>query len=583
MSHYLQQQYLRKVPLREKIIQGVFVLLFGGMIAAMMFDCAGIRAPDGGPVDTIPPVIIRTYPPAKTLNFHDNELTLEFNKRVDKSSVEQSIFVSPSLGRLKFDWGATSVDINISKPLRDSTTYIVTIGTDVKEIHNGNHMAHSYFLPFSTGSKIDSASMGGKVVDHDPAGVMIFAYRLDGISADTLNPAHTVPDNIAQTGNDGTFLLPYLSKGVYRVFAIRNELRNLLYDIQRDQYGTLPWNVVLQNDSSHAEGLQFKLTKEDTVLPLVSKVKCIDRIHLSVHFNKVIDTSGLTIGNFKVTRYESDSLLELRDLSFTADSAISAELVTAPQDSGRYYKMYVANVQDLHGNRILAQPKGETFLSDGGIDTSKPGIKPFGILSQGKNLEKTDTLEFLTTEAVRRESVEGGFSVKDSSKSSVEGKFIWCGSTRFGFVPAKPLMWGTRYEVKLPMDSLVDFAGNHLKDSVFTEHFDVVAEASLGSIKGEVTDQMKSASGAVVVTLIPISSAAGKMKKQVLYSPGPFSFMEVPEGTYTFFTYRDEDGNGVYTYGKVHPFMPSERFSYYQDTLKVRARWPLEGVVLKLH
>jgi uncharacterized protein (DUF2141 family) len=53
------------------------------------------------------------------------------------------------------------------------------------------------------------------------------------------------------------------------------------------------------------------------------------------------------------------------------------------------------------------------------------------------------------------------------------------------------------------------------------------------------------------------------------------------EGKYTIQAYRDEDGNGEYSPGLPHPFRPSERFAVYPDTVKVRARWSMEGVILK--
>jgi len=38
----------------------------------------------------------------------------------------------------------------------------------------------------------------------------------------------------------------------------------------------------------------------------------------------------------------------------------------------------------------------------------------------------------------------------------------------------------------------------------------------------------------------------------------------------------------MYDSGKPFPFAFSERISHLSDTLKVRARWPLEGVIIQL-
>ena len=45
---------------------------------------------------------------------------------------------------------------------------------------------------------------------------------------------------------------------------------------------------------------------------------------------------------------------------------------------------------------------------------------------------------------------------------------------------------------------------------------------------------------------------------------------------------EDRDGDGRYGFGSVYPYLPSERFVIYQDTVAVRARWPNEGNDIRL-
>ncbi|MBI5464926.1 MAG: hypothetical protein HY966_08250 [Ignavibacteriales bacterium] len=65
-------------------------------------------------------------------------------------------------------------------------------------------------------------------------------------------------------------------------------------------------------------------------------------------------------------------------------------------------------------------------------------------------------------------------------------------------------------------------------------------------------------------------------------SKGAFSFPQVVEGKYVLQSFGDLNGNGEYDTGKPIPFVPSEPLGKQSDTLKVRARWPLEGVRLRL-
>ncbi len=67
-----------------------------------------------------------------------------------------------------------------------------------------------------------------------------------------------------------------------------------------------------------------------------------------------------------------------------------------------------------------------------------------------------------------------------------------------------------------------------------------------------------------------------------LLHAGKFQIPRIGEGSYTLSAFRDDDNNGKYSYGKPFPFQPSELFAFYPDTVKVRARWPVEGIVIRL-
>ena len=121
---------------------------------------------------------------------------------MDKRTLRDAIFISPYIeGNIELDWSGTSVQIIFPGKLKENTTYVVTIGTDVVDYNNQNRMAEAYTLTFSTGETIDRRVITGKVYDAKPEGVLIFAYRT---FEDTINPSHTKPDYLSQTGTDGT-------------------------------------------------------------------------------------------------------------------------------------------------------------------------------------------------------------------------------------------------------------------------------------------------------------------------------------------------------------------------------------------
>ena len=93
------------VIVRTSLTACVVIFLF------LMYGCAGERAPEGGPVDTTPPEIIEVYPPTNTTQYSSTRISLEFSKYVDRRSVEGSIFISPYVKDIEYNWSGRRLNI----------------------------------------------------------------------------------------------------------------------------------------------------------------------------------------------------------------------------------------------------------------------------------------------------------------------------------------------------------------------------------------------------------------------------------------------------------------------------------------
>jgi hypothetical protein len=550
------------------------------IVAVLCISCAGQVAPSGGPPDTTPPEILLSSPAPRTLQFQGKVIHLEFSKYLNRRSLEEGVFLSPSLGELAFDWGSKDVDIHFTDTLRPRTTYILTLGTDVTDTRR-NRLAKAFQLPFSTGTTIDSAFAAGTVVDPKPAGVMIFAYKLDGRNGDTLNPSRTKPDYLTQSGKDGTFLLPYLAFGSYRLIAVRDEFKNLLYDVQTDQYGTLPSDIQLSPSAPSVSRLQFQLAAEDTSPPFLSNVKPVDKRHILVRFSEAVDPSSVTLDSFAVADTLGKHQLDLLDVSFSQSPSNEAQLATAPQDSGVTYRLRVRGARDLASNLITRAGSTLDFTPNPAPDTTRSTLEFTNIRQNQKDLLPDDSVHIEFSEAVRRGSFEGGFSLVDSAKKAVAGRFIWGGSTHVTFLPSPELRLDMAYTARVHLDSVVDLSGNRWKDSVLNRQFSTQQEGSLSSISGTVSDSGNNAKGRIMLRADNIANKGMNPRKLTVGPSASFELNRLAEGRYVITAFRDTDSNGVFSFGKPFPFRPSERFTIYPDTLKLRARWPMEGVTIR--
>ncbi len=551
------------------------------ILPVLLLNCAGQIEPGGGPIDTVPPEIIRTEPDSDATNIRTPSVELEFSKYVDRLSVQQSVFVSPYVGDLEFNWSGTSVRIAFSDSLRENTTYVVNVGTDVKDLHAGNRMAHGFSLAFATGDSIDRGSIGGRVYDESPEGVMLFAYRIDDLKPDTLDPTHTKPDYIQQTGKDGTFVLSHLAFGAYRLFAVRDQYRNLLYDRQVDDYGVWRSDITLSAVKPTTDGLRFLLTKEDTTKPFFTSARNIGRQTILVHVSESADTASFAQVRFHIIDTLTREGLALASWYIDARHPADAGILTrSPIDSGHAYRVTAVGLRDLAGNAIDSIHGAVVFEATAEPDTLRPAVHVD--FADSATTVPGDSAILLT---FSKRPIAGplmhAVRLDDSTGSAVPCSLLWRGGLTVAVTPVRGLLTAAWYRLSLVLDSLNDVDGNGYKDSTFVVKFRTADYRSTGTLEGTVRAD-SSLHDPIYITASTIDLNPKVQRTIRRERPGPFAMDRLPEGKWTVEGFIDEGRNAKYDYGQPFPFKPSAPFGVSPDTVKVRARWGVQGVILDL-
>jgi hypothetical protein len=556
-------------------------LFLAALASVLLLSCAGQIPPPGGPVDVVPPEVTRTVPDTNAVHVTENQIELEFSKYVDRRSVEESIFISPYVGDLEYDWGGTNVTVKFSQPLRQATTYVVNVGTDVRDVRAGNRMARGFTLAFTTGDSIDRGSISGRVVDDKPEGVMIFAYALGEINPDTLNPTHTRPEYIMQTGKGGYYSLSHLSYNKYRVLAVRDQYRDLIYDKQTDQYGVATGDIELTQQNPAIGGVNFRLSEEDTTRPFLTAVRALDGRRLAVGFNEPLDSLSFSKASFVVLDTLSGVRLPvaLSYLNPGTPSSVGITMAVRP-DSGKSYRLITRNVTDRAGNLIDTLHASGDFVGGGIPDTVKPRVTA-SVRDSIKGVFPDVPLQLIFSEPVDTLALAHAVSVRDAAKKPIDVDLHWLSAVELLVRPRAEFAFNAWYRLQVVMDSVRDLEGNAYKDSTLALRFQTLDLRTTGTIEGTVTDAVN-AVGRVVVTAARADATDVRRRTVTLPAPGPFKLDRLPEGMYGISSFRDADSSGTYGYGLPFPYKPSERFAVYQDPVKVRARWGVQGVVIPL-
>lgn len=213
---YVSLPAIRLLPLL------LFCLLFFAQLFTLQ-HCATPTPPSGGARDTIGPILIveETTPNFQT-NFRPEELILTFDEWVEIDP-QQEILISPPL-ELGEDNRPTLRRRSLLIPLQglellDSVTYVVNIGSAIKDLNEGNPTENLRFV-FATGPVLDTASVSGTLVrdySGEPLDKGTFALfrNLADTAVTTQNPTY-----FAQTDEEGKFTVFNVRPGTYRAIAL---------------------------------------------------------------------------------------------------------------------------------------------------------------------------------------------------------------------------------------------------------------------------------------------------------------------------------------------------------------------------
>ncbi|MCI1640215.1 MAG: Ig-like domain-containing protein [Bacteroidales bacterium] len=247
-----------------------------GLILGTMFfspSCANTTTPpSGGPKDTIPPVLVRVEPKPGSVNVpvHDTRVIFSFDEYVTVKD-QNCIFLSPPLAKQpKYKIKGKNVIVYFESDLMPNTTYALDITGAIADNNEGNKYP-GFTETFSTGSSLDSMMLTGIVQDCKTllpvkaATVMLYKDQSDS-AVFKHRPAAAV-----KTDDWGFFCLRNIKDTVYRLYAIKDENHNNIYDPDNERiafYDSIVKPSVKVNDSI-PELRKYDMT--DTLLCLARK------------------------------------------------------------------------------------------------------------------------------------------------------------------------------------------------------------------------------------------------------------------------------------------------------------------------
>ena len=596
------------------VLRAVVVLLFGG---ALFSRCANIMTPEGGPKDTIPPVLVKLLPDNFTTNFKAKKVYIEFNEFVQLKNQNKEMFTSPAMKKAPLlTIRGKGIVITIRDTLKENTTYAIDLGSAVCDNNEGNPLNAMRYV-FSTGDKVDSMMCSGYTAD---------SYKADSVSrtfiwfyiADSLpsTPGYdsTIfnrkPDVIARAQNNGIFIAQNLKPVNYRIYAIGDKNDNQLYEPGTDLVGLLDtvynpakmpefaiWFDSLRMYPSAEPQLYFRMfTDKAFVNQRLVDAKRTEQKKAILYFNSDYpQIDSLVFDNIPSDKVLLDPQTNGRDtvalwFNMPAEQlpdTIKGKIVYYRHDSLRQlsktreplklaWKLVETKEQQKEREKI---EKEKEKAKAEGREYKDPNAKnPFSLkISAGKevNPEKSFDISF-GTPAVKFDStaVEIAIVGEDKSLTPIEKHFERDSMNMCRWVVKAPWKEKTNYRLYIPKKTITDVMG-YENDSTVME-FATFDPEKFATVSLNIAAKRGSR------YIILLTDSSGKtMQEMKGVTAGKYRFNYVNPGEIRLRIIEDKNGNGQWDAGDVIKGLQPERAEAYmndrgEDLFTTKMNWDFE-------
>lgn len=558
----------------------IYFLLISILVCALFESCATIVAPKGGPKDTIPPIITNYEPQNNTINYKNNNIILEFSKFMNKSKVIENIFISPSIP-IKFNWSKKTLEIVFTKALQEDITYSFQLGTEYTD-YLGNKPEKAFNLIFSTGQSLDSGNLKGKLYAEKPQGIYIFAYRIDNINPDTLNPSKTKANYRTQVGTSGEFEFKGLKFGKYRFFAVDDKFKDEVIDFNSDQVGCATKDIEI---NTKKEELNIRLGNAiDNTAPTLTFANCINQKKVLITFSEEIDTNSISNKAFVISDSSGQKTNEIVASYFKEKSNKDIYLILKDTLSQKdKWKVTVLSkisnpIKDLSNNKISDSNNVSYFFGSDDKDSTKLSLINFDIKDSTKELESDRAFQFNFSQAISFSDFKNRVKLTTIDDKEVSYINSQVQENIYRIILSNPLISRSWYKLKVDMNKFTSLEGKNAKDTIYTIRFSTKAKAEGMTVSGKIIDSTNYKGK----YRLELTSADGKNKYSISSTNQNWKFENVAIGNYKLSTYLDENDNNKYDFGTFFPFKVAERFYTLEKEIKINSGWNIEDVILKI-
>jgi uncharacterized protein (DUF2141 family) len=524
-------------------------IIIGFIAISVIFGCANIQRPMGGPRDKTPPKLLKATPANPTRNFNAKIIQLDFDEYFKLNNIYQEITISPEMTKQpEYLIKKKSLVIKLKDTLQKNTTYVINFGKAIADVNEGNILKNFTYV-FSTGTVIDSLRITGTVrnvqTQAKEKDVTVMLFRL---KQDTSFGKHK-PAIYTTTDTAGNFSLSNLKPGDYKIYALLEKSPNKIYDNDDELIAFKKNTIHLTKDTSN---LQLTLFKQ-----IPPKLRLIERKidgdgKLYFVFNKPLSTNpGVRILNAKLDsqkvvefRATADTAtIYLKDMSFDSvkvsflDKNKPLDTITLKRSKKETYKRTIALQYNASYDKLRP-----------GTDLTFTANYPIESIDPSRIIMMEDSNEVNDFTLLRDPNDPKKFSLKSRLRQD------------------------KLYSIMFNIGTFTDIYGG--KSPSIKKQFAVDKPENYGQITLHVTLPDSSGNKNYVVQLLGDNNT--ELQSTVVTKNGPIKYARYPIGKYRVRVIYDANKNGKWDTGNIKQNIQPENIWVFKGSFLLHANWEAE-------
>lgn len=589
------------IHLKTMKIRGRLPLFFIAVLGwiVVISSCANLGMPTGGPMDSLPPILISTQPKYKALNYKGKDVRFTFDEYIATEEISEALVVSPPLQKRPIiRTKSKTLVIEFNEELLDSTTYSLDFKNSIADNNEKNPYKNMRFS-FSTGNVYDSLRVAGRVLN---------AFNLEPVEKALVilhknlhdSAVYSVrPNYIAKTDEDGLFMIDNIATGKYHLFSLNDLNNDLMYNegaeemafvnsliIPRAEFhedlDTLVSGVdsmlILGHTHFYPEPIYLRQFTEDIFEQYIKSYKRETRNKAIIVFNEsVSDTLGINLIDNDASDWYQLEYEEKMDslVVWIADTTLSRQDTLLFEVS--YFQL--DSMEELYVKKDTLQMD---FTDK--TDTSKKKKK----LKEDEEDKPEPVEQFSWETTIRSSVVELNEGIKLRANEPI-----------LSFDSTKITLYLTEDTLKTPLSFTFEkdstqwrtYMLNHSWEPETQYALEIDSAASV-NIFGVTSKKMQkrfatreedyygsrtlSFTGVTMPMIVQLLSNDAKeevIRQKIFVEDGDVLFDFLPPGKYKIKVIYDANGNGKWDNGSFQDKIQPEKVAYVNEVIKVRGNW----------